>query len=239
MASDAFVVVDEVTAAVQDELPSIDFDPLDVVRRVAVNDVDPCLIDQPVCELSVSGGYAIAPVAAPVNRRDDDVMRLAQGFHSRRAVPHVSSVSAQKVDPRLVVRCRPRRRDSAIGRTEAEALRTSSAWTAGACHSERRSRPVAMGLQACHTLRMTKKADRINARLGEDLSRKVEYIAERTGQGTSDIVRESIAVYFKTLQESPNQAAKALAGFVGCVDGPRDLSSRYKERLTRSMADKV
>jgi hypothetical protein len=52
-------------------------------------------------------------------------------------------------------------------------------------------------------------------------------------------VRESIAAYYRELEESPARPAEALSEFVGCVDGPRDLSSKYKEELERSLTDKV
>lgn len=86
---------------------------------------------------------------------------------------------------------------------------------------------------------MTKKGERINARLGDEVARKLDYLAERTQQSTSDVVRESIAAYYRELEESPARPAEALSEFVGCVDGPRDLSSKYKEELERSLTDKV
>ena len=86
---------------------------------------------------------------------------------------------------------------------------------------------------------MTKKGDRINARLGEDLARKLDYLAERTQQSASDVLRESIAAYYREIEESAARAADLLDEFVGCVDGPRDLSSKYKEELDRSLTGKV
>ena len=86
---------------------------------------------------------------------------------------------------------------------------------------------------------MTKKGERINARLGDELARKLEYLAERTQQSSSDVVRESIAAYYRELEESPASSRDALRDFVGCADGPRDLSSKYKDELERSLIDKV
>lgn len=86
---------------------------------------------------------------------------------------------------------------------------------------------------------MTKKSDRINARLGEDLARKLDYLAERTQQSASDVLRESIAAYYREVEESPVRAGELLEDFVGCVDGPADLSSKYKEELERSLSGKV
>ena len=86
---------------------------------------------------------------------------------------------------------------------------------------------------------MTKKDDRINARLGDELARKLDYLTERTQQSASDVLRESIAAYYREVEESPIRAAEWLAEFVGCVDGPRDLSSKYKEEIKGSLSDKV
>ena len=83
------------------------------------------------------------------------------------------------------------------------------------------------------------KEERINARLGEELARKLDYLAERTQKSTSDVVRESIAAYYRALEESPAPPAEALRDFVGCADGPRDLSSKYKDELGRTLTDKV
>ena len=86
---------------------------------------------------------------------------------------------------------------------------------------------------------MTKKSDRINVRLGEELARQLDYLAARTQQNTSDVLRESIAAYYLKIEESPARTADLLDELVGCVDGPRDLSSKYKEELERSLSGKV
>jgi len=86
---------------------------------------------------------------------------------------------------------------------------------------------------------MTKKGERINARVGEELARKLDYLAERTQQSTSDVLRESIAAYYRQLEEAPTHPADALRELVGCADGPRDLSTKYKDELERSLTEKV
>jgi len=45
MTADAFVVVDEVAAAIEDQLVAIDLGALRVVARMAVDEVDPRLSD--------------------------------------------------------------------------------------------------------------------------------------------------------------------------------------------------
>ena len=73
LAPDAFVVVQEIAAAIEDELAAVDLDALDVMRRVAVHDVGAAVVDEPVGEGALFAGDIEAPVAAPVHRHHDDV----------------------------------------------------------------------------------------------------------------------------------------------------------------------
>jgi hypothetical protein len=78
---------------------------------------------------------------------------------------------------------------------------------------------------------------RINARLDPALARRVEAVQRRTGKRLSEIITESLDRYcVATLEEgaSPYEALVA-TGFVGCIDGPVDLSRTYKEELAASL----
>jgi len=80
---------------------------------------------------------------------------------------------------------------------------------------------------------------RINARLDEDTGRKLAYVERETGWSISEIVRRAIDAYysnFKTAKANPASALKK-SGFIGCVDGPDDLSVMYKGELQR-LSDK-
>jgi hypothetical protein len=79
---------------------------------------------------------------------------------------------------------------------------------------------------------------RINARLDPELARKVEVLARRTGQSTTDILKASLEAYYVAVTRDGKPAA-LLADFVGCADGPRDLSEGYKAALTRSLHRKT
>ena len=82
---------------------------------------------------------------------------------------------------------------------------------------------------------------RINARLDEALARKVDLLRRRTGRTVSQIVQESLARYCdETLgrEDDPLSVLKR-AGFVGCADGPADLSKTYKHKLAQSLQSKV
>jgi hypothetical protein len=81
---------------------------------------------------------------------------------------------------------------------------------------------------------------RLNARLDPELERKLSYLRRRTGLGTSEIVRASIERYYEQICTEVADARSILeeSGFVGGGTGPSDLSERYKENLSQSLAGK-
>lgn len=81
---------------------------------------------------------------------------------------------------------------------------------------------------------------RINARLDATLARKVSLVQERTRRSLSLIVQESLTRYCDAELGEGGEPLAILksAGFVGCADGPEDLSSGYKKHLTRSLGRK-
>jgi predicted DNA-binding protein len=89
---------------------------------------------------------------------------------------------------------------------------------------------------------MTKLAERrINARLPAEVARKIAYLEERTKKSTTEVVIESIELYYEALKDGPGTAVDLLeqAGFIGCAEGPADLSSTYKAMLARSLSNKT
>jgi hypothetical protein len=71
---------------------------------------------------------------------------------------------------------------------------------------------------------------RINARVDPETTRRLEELAEATGQSVSHVVREAIAVYhaqFKTSQPPRPRHLLAMAGKYSSGHG--DGSTRYKE----------
>jgi hypothetical protein len=84
------------------------------------------------------------------------------------------------------------------------------------------------------------KSTRINARLPPTVARKVAYLESRTKMSTTEVLLESIAHYYAAVTEDGGGAAALeRAGFIGCSSGPADLSSSYKNELTRSLGGKV
>ena len=84
-------------------------------------------------------------------------------------------------------------------------------------------------------------AGRINARLDETLARKVSLVCKRTRRNLSQVVQESLTRYCDEELSEGGEPLSILksAGFVGCADGPQDLSSGYKKELTRSLGRKA
>ena len=82
---------------------------------------------------------------------------------------------------------------------------------------------------------------RINARLDEALARKVGLVQKRTHRSLSQVVQESLTRYCDEELSEGGEPLSILksAGFVGCADGPADLSSDYKKDLTRSLGRKA
>lgn len=80
---------------------------------------------------------------------------------------------------------------------------------------------------------------RINARISDDVARKLERLRRRTGKSTTDILTASIEAYYAKVTEEPVSVLDALGDFVGSGEGPRELSERYKDVLTEEIAKKA
>ena len=80
---------------------------------------------------------------------------------------------------------------------------------------------------------------RINARLDDGASRKLAYLKDATGWSVSEILRRAIDALHGRIR-AQTSAAEVLKeeGFVGCSDGPSELSTTYKDDLASALADK-
>ena len=81
---------------------------------------------------------------------------------------------------------------------------------------------------------------RINARLDEDRKRKLEYLMRVTGLRVSDIIKQAIDALYERSERAGSRPGQLLtgSGFVGCGEGPEDLSASYKDALPVSMRAK-
>jgi hypothetical protein len=86
VARDAFVVVQEVAAPVENGPPSVDFDCLRMMRGVAVDHIDAGHIDELVSQGDLLLFDLVAPVVTPVNGSHDDVSLSPAGLYPSRNV---------------------------------------------------------------------------------------------------------------------------------------------------------
>lgn len=81
---------------------------------------------------------------------------------------------------------------------------------------------------------------RINARLDEIHSQKLEFLKRATNAGVSEVVKDAIDAYYERVKGQKPSAAEIFwkSGFVGIAEGPEDLSARYKEYLAEGLEAK-
>jgi len=74
---------------------------------------------------------------------------------------------------------------------------------------------------------------RINARLDDSRSQKLDFLARATHLSTSEIVKQAIDLYYEQVKSARPRPAEALSasGFIGCGEASPDLSDRYKEEV--------
>jgi hypothetical protein len=78
---------------------------------------------------------------------------------------------------------------------------------------------------------------RINARLDDDRTRKLQYLVSRTGANISEVIKQAIETYYQEVFSRKNKPGNLLhqSGFVGCADGDAGLSERYKEAFRQGV----
>lgn len=79
---------------------------------------------------------------------------------------------------------------------------------------------------------------RINARLDEELARKLDELRRRTGRSTTELVRASIEAYYEA-ERKRQHPSELLAELVGVGDAGAELSSDYKELLRLGLEHKL
>lgn len=82
---------------------------------------------------------------------------------------------------------------------------------------------------------------RINARLTGKDADDFRALQKREGLSASDLLREALREYRHARMRPRADAVKLLgaAGFIGASEGPRDLSTRYKDYLTDALEHKT
>jgi hypothetical protein len=78
---------------------------------------------------------------------------------------------------------------------------------------------------------------RINARLDKKLADEVEAVRRRTGKTLTQVIEESLQLYCQS--QRGGSAVNGLADFIGCAEGPEDLSVAYKAEFRRGLGRKT
>jgi hypothetical protein len=80
---------------------------------------------------------------------------------------------------------------------------------------------------------------RLNARLPADLARKTAYLQRRLKLSSTEVIHRALERYYEQVcSDAADVGASGLADFVGCAEGPPELSSTYKSELARSLEAK-
>jgi predicted transcriptional regulator len=85
-------------------------------------------------------------------------------------------------------------------------------------------------------------SSRLNARVDDELARKVEELSRATGKSASSIIKAALEAYIESANASDQvrpRLALERAGLIGCVNGDPELSQRYKQSLVDSVSSKA
>ena len=80
---------------------------------------------------------------------------------------------------------------------------------------------------------------RINARLDPESEEKIKRIKEVTHKSTTDIIKESVNLYYSQLKcDAKSNNQKLLKSLSGISTGPEDLSDNYKNYIYSDLEKK-
>src|SRR5260370_7980773 len=88
VSADPFIVVQKITAAIENETISINFDRSRMMRRMPVNDRHACLVDESPGQNLLLIRNVISPIGSPMDRNDDEIAR------SPRSEEHTSELQS-------------------------------------------------------------------------------------------------------------------------------------------------
>ena len=78
---------------------------------------------------------------------------------------------------------------------------------------------------------------RINARLDEDRTQKMEYLIRKTGMTISEVIKQAIETYYNSVSSQKTNPVEIFnqSGFIGCSESHEDLSETYKQEFRRGL----
>lgn len=84
------------------------------------------------------------------------------------------------------------------------------------------------------------KTERISARLSPEAASRLRELARLTDKDISEVIINSIMDQYDRLMSTRSDPLSIFesAGFIGCAEGPKDLSTSYKKYLNESLRKK-
>jgi predicted Ser/Thr protein kinase len=79
---------------------------------------------------------------------------------------------------------------------------------------------------------------RVNARLDDEAREQLEYLTTATGMGVSQVLRESVALYYRQARASATGARHLLALVGKGQSGRSDIASDVKRHVAEVLASK-
>ena len=81
---------------------------------------------------------------------------------------------------------------------------------------------------------------RVNARLSNELGKKIEALEQAMGQNTSGVVRIAIERLYNAICTSGTTSRDAIvaSGLIGCGEAEPDLSVSFKARMQEGLGNK-
>lgn len=81
---------------------------------------------------------------------------------------------------------------------------------------------------------------RINARIDEKQVKQLEHIKQREQITTTQVVKRALDLYFQQHKVKKRLKIEQLLSseFVGCAEGPADLSDNYKQFQSKTLNEK-
>lgn len=125
---------------------------------------------------------------------------------------------------------------NAVRRQKVQSLRSSLAQ-----RRERGAGSRRLSLLLSYGMYDSAMSHRINARLDDELARKVDELCKLTGQSASAIIKVALEAYYERTRAAGMSPRAVLerSGFIGCAEGDSNLSTDYKRLLETSMRSKA
>ncbi|MEO0375557.1 MAG: CopG family transcriptional regulator [Cyanobacteria bacterium P01_A01_bin.17] len=79
---------------------------------------------------------------------------------------------------------------------------------------------------------------RINARLDDESSLKLEYLQRQTEKSVTEIIKSALDTYYKTIVQSDPIDVLKKSGFIGCGEADSNLSIQHKAELAGELGSK-